>query len=156
MAHYTKPVVFRLGNESYGMDINRVASIETEIKVVPVPNVAPYIRGIMNLRGNVIPVFNLKQKFGMTGSAPGTAAVIVNMDTMTLAVEVDAVEEIHDIGRENIVDMPVLIKQQDTRYLDRVANDGGRLVVLLDIDQLITEEEKRQYSEIAQEFGKEK
>ena len=56
MSDYIKPVVFKVGNEMYGVDINLVQSIEREIQVVPVPNSMPYIKGIVNLRSEVIPV----------------------------------------------------------------------------------------------------
>ena len=60
MASYVKPVVFKLGEEYYGVDINAVRGIEKEISIVPVPNSVAYIKGIINLRGEVIPVLNLK------------------------------------------------------------------------------------------------
>ena len=65
MSDYIKPVVFKVGNEMYGVDINLVQSIEREIQVVPVPNSMPYIKGIVNLRSEVIPVYSLKKKFGL-------------------------------------------------------------------------------------------
>ena len=64
MADYIKPVIFRLGNQQFGVDINLVQSIEREINIVRVPNAMEYISGIVNLRGEVIPAFSLRKKFG--------------------------------------------------------------------------------------------
>lgn len=64
MANYVKPVVFLLGKEMYGVDINLVQSIEKDLNVVPVPNSQSYIKGIVNMRNEVIPVYSLARKFG--------------------------------------------------------------------------------------------
>ena len=63
-----KPVVFKLDNENYGVDIGRVLGIEREQQIVRVPNTVSYIKGIMNLRGEIIPVYDLRKKFGSTES----------------------------------------------------------------------------------------
>ena len=68
MANYVKPVVFLLGKEMYGVDINLVQSIEKDLNVVPVPNSQSYIKGIVNMRNEVIPVYSLARKFGRAGS----------------------------------------------------------------------------------------
>ena len=60
-----KPVVFKLDNENYGVDIGRVLGIEREQQIVRVPNTVSYIKGIMNLRGEIIPVYDLRKKFGL-------------------------------------------------------------------------------------------
>ena len=65
MADYIKPVVFKVGELLYGVDINLVQSIEKQVKVVPVPNATDYIKGIVNLRNEVIPLYSLKRKFKM-------------------------------------------------------------------------------------------
>lgn len=152
MASYTQPVVFQLNGLSYGIDIKRVSSIENSVNFTPVPNTAPYIRGIMNLRGNVIPVFDLKERFGMDSGTEG-AAIVVSFDKTTIGIAVDTVQEIDDIAPEHIVPMPTMIKKQDTMYYDRVANVNGKLVVLLDIDALIPEKDQEEYGRIAEEMA---
>ncbi len=143
MAEYTKPVVFTLGNESYGIDINLVSSIENQVNVVPVPNSLQYIKGIINLRGVVIPVFNLKKKFNMDNTlSKSNSIVVVKLSDITIAFEVDAVEEIKDIAPDKIVDMPRIVKTDDIKYFDRVASVDGKLIVLLDIEYLLSNEER--------------
>ena len=90
MADYIRPVVFTLGGQKFGVDINLVQSIERQVDVVPVPNAMKYISGIVNLRGEVIPVMSLKKKFSMddTAESKGNNTVIVNLPDMKIALEV--------------------------------------------------------------------
>ena len=112
MADYIKPVIFRLGNQQFGVDINLVQSIEREINIVRVPNAMKYISGIVNLRGEVIPAFSLRKKFGTddnVGVIGEDSTVIVNIPgVVKLALEVDEVLEIGDIDAQSIVQMPAL------------------------------------------------
>lgn len=142
MANYNKPVIFRLGNESYGVDINLVSSIEKQVQFVPVPNSLPYIKGIISLRDEVIPLINLKKKFNMDNAdIKGENAIIVKLANLTLALEVDAVEEIHDIAEKSISDMPNIIKTENLAYFEKVANINGKLVVLINVENLLDEKE---------------
>ncbi len=141
MADYIKPVIFKLNDEMFGIDINRVQGIEKEIQVVPVPNATTYINGIINLRGEVVPVYSLKKKFNMPDTGVSENSIIVRMNGIALALGVDAVLEINDIPKEKIVQMPSMLKSAELQYLDRVANLDSGLVILLDIDKLLTEEE---------------
>ena len=100
MADYIRPVVFRLGEQEFGVDINLVQSIEKQVDVVPVPNSMRYISGIVNLRGEVIPVMCLKEKFNMEDITKGNNTVIVNLPDMKIALEVDEVIEIGELDRK--------------------------------------------------------
>ena len=102
MADYIRPVVFTLGGQKFGVDINLVQSIERQVDVVPVPNAMKYISGIVNLRGEVIPVMSLKKKFSMddTAESKGNNTVIVNLPDMKIALEVDEVLEIGELNAE--------------------------------------------------------
>lgn len=155
MATYTQPVVFELSGLSYGIDITRVSSIENDVTYTQVPNSAPYIMGIMNLRGSVIPVFDLKKRFNIQNGVRSSSMIIVNLKKTIIGIAVDAVKEINNIPAQNIVDMPSLIKKQDTTYFDRVANVNGRLIVLLDIDVLIPEEDQEAYNKMTEEISSE-
>ena len=141
MANYLKPVVFKLNNEVFGVDINEVQSIEKQINAVPVPNAMSFINGIINLRGEVVPVYSLKKKFGMATGEPSESTIIINTSGARLALEVDEVLEISDVSPDSITAMPALVKNEDTQYLDRVANINGRLIILLDVHKLLSEAE---------------
>ena len=105
---FFQPVVFRLDNEKYGIDISYVSGIEYEQTIVRVPNSSRNIKGIINLRGEVIPVLDLRTKFNMDNlTAPKDAElIIVNLPNNKIAIEVDGVEQIHHIDENDIVDMP--------------------------------------------------
>ena len=156
MADYIRPVVFTLGGQEFGVDINLVQSIERQVDVVPVPNSMKYISGIVNLRGEVIPVMSLKKKFSMDDSADtkGNNTVIVNLPDMKIALEVDEVLEIGELNAEKIVDMPRLAKNEETEYLDRVASVDGDLVILLDINKILSEDEAKGVKEFAEQMSK--
>ena len=144
MADYIKPVIFRLGNQQFGVDINLVQSIEREINIVRVPNAMKYISGIVNLRGEVIPAFSLRKKFGTDGNVG-----VIGEDSL----EVDEVLEIGDIDAQSIVQMPALAKTVDTEYLDRVANVNGQLVILLDVEKLLTQSEAESVKKFTEDMN---
>ena len=149
MSDYIKPVVFKVGNEMYGVDLNLVQSIEREIQVVPVPNSMPYIKGIVNLRSEVIPVYSLKKKFGLADNGVSENTIIIDTKNVKLALEVDEVVEIGDIEPENIVPMP---ENAQTQYMPRVANVDGNLIILLDVTELLSEEEEAVVKQMAEDM----
>ena len=143
MANYLKPVIFKLGSESYGIDINLVSSIEKQVDVVSVPNTLQYIKGIIKLRNEIIPVINLKKRFNMKDAdISGENAIIVKLPNITIAIEVDAVEEIHSIEESEVVDMPTIVKTEDLKYFDKVVSVNGKLVVLINANYLLNESEQ--------------
>lgn len=118
-----------------------------------------YISGIVNLRGEIIPAFSLRKKFG-TDDSVGTvgedSTVIVNIPgVVKLALEVDDVLEIGDVDIESISPMPALTRIAETAYLDRVANIHGDLVILLDIEKLLTQSEAESVKKFAEDMNSE-
>ena len=153
MANYFKPVIFKLGSESYGIDINLVSSIEKQVNVVSVPNTLPYIKGIIKLRNEVIPVINLKKKFNMKESdVPCENAIIVKLPNITIAIEVDSVEEIQNIDESNIVDMPIIVRTGDLKYFDKVVNVNGKLIVLINANYLLSESEQTTIASLTEDI----
>lgn len=144
-----KPIVIKLDNELYGFDISRVQGIEREQQVVRVPNTAAYIKGIMNLRGHVVPVYSLRKKFGLPErDSKDVQYVIVNVNRMLLAFEVDGVDEIHNVDDQNIHDVPSIVANEDTRYFNKVLKTDKGLVITVDIDKLLTDEELGQIEQM--------
>lgn len=144
MADYIKPVVLKLGAEEYGVDISLVNAIEQYQQIVPVPNSVAYIKGIINLRGEVIPVYDLRKKFNMPaydGSNGERKLVVVKLPDVSIALDVDGVSEIHDFSEKDIVPMPNIVLNEDTRFFKRVAHVNGRLIILMDVNYLLSQEE---------------
>lgn len=147
---FFQPVVFRLDNEKYGIDISYVSGIEYEQTIVRVPNSSRNIKGIINLRGEVIPVLDLRTKFNMDNlTAPKDAElIIVNLPNNKIAIEVDGVEQIHHIDENDIVDMPEIAKSGSADYFDRVAKLDGKLIIIINPLELLSEEELQAVNEL--------
>ncbi len=149
----TKQVIFKLGNEEYGMDISLVTTISGYTGVVPIPNAPACIIGILNLRGDVIPVYSLRKKFRMpeVEVTEGTQLLVTKCNNMQVGYKVDSVSGIIAIEEESICAMPVIVKTRETSYAMGVANQKDRLVVLLDIPHILSEQEAEAVKEFAEE-----
>ena len=144
-----KTVVCNLGDSLYGIDITCVRGIEREQEIVQVPNTASYIKGIMNLRGDVIPVYSLRKKFGMPEAATEDIQYIVVYTNGTLlALEVDNVDEIHNIDDNDIHVVPSIVTNSDTRYFDKVLKTSRGLIITIDIDKLLSDDEMSQIEQM--------
>lgn len=138
-----KPVVFNVGNEEYGVDISIVRGIEKVLSVVPVPNTNPIIKGIINLRGDIIPICSLRRKFGQPDAVytEDTKFIIVKTERLLIGLEVDSVGEIQNVEESQIFEMPKVLQTEDTSYYSNIINMNGRLIVMLNINQLMNAEE---------------
>lgn len=137
-----KPVVFKLGNQKFGLDISKIQGIEKEQNIVPVPNTEKYIIGIMNLRGEVIPVYSLKRKFNIQSvSKEQPQYVITWIKNNTIALEVDEVDEIQAVDDEMLHEVPSIIGKGDTGYMDKIIHNGKDLIIIINSDGLLTDEE---------------
>ncbi|MDE7327204.1 MAG: chemotaxis protein CheW [Lachnospiraceae bacterium] len=153
----TKQVIFKLGSEQYGMDISLVSGIENYTRVVPIPNAPAHIIGILNLRGNVIPIYSLRRKFNME-EIMGTAAtqlLVTNCRGILVGYKVDSVSEIIEIDESLIRPMPPIVKTMETSYAKGVTEKKGQLIVLLDIENILNEQEREAVREFAEESKKE-
>lgn len=137
-----KPVVFRIGEQKFGIDINKIKGIEKEQVVIPVPNTVDYITGIINLRGDVIPVYSLKRKFNIHNAENKDPQYIITwVKDSVIAFEVDGVDEIHNVDEANIHEVPSIIGSGETGYISKVINSKNDLIIIIDIDKILTEEE---------------
>lgn len=135
-------LTFTLDEEEYGIDILKVQEIKGYTKVTPLPNTPPYVKGVMNLRGIVVPVVDLRSKFSM-GEAPddGSAVVIVVMvREKVVGLLVDAVSDVLSIPQESIQPAPELTRGLTTNFISGIGQCGERLVTLLEIEQVILED----------------
>lgn len=145
----TKQIVFVVGDGEYGMDLRYVNAIETLNNVVAVPNAANHILGIINLRGDVLPVYSLRTKFGLQEKEADsqTKIIITKSKGVSIAFKVDEVKEIVDIEEEQLSEFPGMAKSEETAYADKVAKIDGRLVLLINQDALLKEEEGQAISQ---------
>lgn len=140
----TKQAVFYLENEVYGMDIMDVNTIEKSLTVEQVANAPKNMKGIIHLRGDVIPVYSLRSKFGMPKkeSDQDTRLLITNSNGIQIAYEVDKMQGIANTTQEQVFEVPSIVKNKNTNYMKNVINLDGRLIILLDKDGILTLEEE--------------
>lgn len=148
-------VVFTLTAETYGIDINRVREIIRVPVITRVPRTPAFIEGVINLRGGVIPVIDLRKRFGLAPPAEGELEdggriVVIEMGEWTIGMIVDGVSEVLRIDAAALEPPSPYIISADTRYIASVAKVDERLVVLLDLDEVFLAQEKEQLAAVAQ------
>lgn len=146
----TQQIIFRVNEGEYGLDVSHVNAIETLSEVVPVPNAANHILGIINLRGDVLPVYSLRTKFGLQEIpvSEQTKIIVTKSNGVTIAFKVDEVKEIIECDNTNLADFPSIARTQETAYVDKVANHNGRLILLLNQDRLLKDDEAQAISQL--------
>lgn len=132
-------LTFRLADEEYGLEILRVQEIKGYSKVTPLPNTPPEVKGVMNLRGAVVPILDLRCRFGLPEAAYTrfTVIIVVTLGSRVLGLVVDAVSDVLNVGGTDAVPPPDLGAGVDTSFLTGIARTGDRLVSLLNIDRLV-------------------
>ncbi len=136
-------VVFKLGRETYGLDIAAVREIITMQTITEVPRTMEYVEGVINLRGRVIPVFNLHKKFGLQADmfTRSTRIVVVEVEGNTIGMVVDGVSEVLRISGDIVERPSSILTDIDTDYLAGVAKLDERLVILLDLEKVLSRED---------------
>lgn len=141
-----KVIVFRLGEEDYGVDVQQVDSIERMQPITRVANVPDFVQGVINLRGVVTPVIDLRSKFGMPQKEhdESTRIVIVHTENVQVGLIVDSAHDVMDIPAGVVEEPPSGLGEVDVRYLEGVAKLEDRLLVLLNLDRVLSREDVRE------------
>ena len=136
-------LTFNLADEYYGVDILKVQEIKGYTTVTRIPNTPDYLKGVLNLRGTIVPIVDLRMKFGMGITEPTsfTVVVVVNVRNRVMGFLVDAVSDVLDLNAKNIQPPPELGSAVDINFVAGIGNANDRLVTLLDIDRVLTEDE---------------
>ncbi len=134
-------LTFNLGDELYGVDILRVQEIKGYTAVTKIPNTPPHIMGVLNLRGTIVPIVELRTKFGMPTIAYTTFTVIivVVVRDKVMGLVVDSVSDVLNIDKKDIQPPPQLGVKVDVSFLNGIGRSGDKLVALLDIDRMMSE-----------------
>ena len=132
-------LTFRLAEEEYGVEILKVQEIKGYSAITPIPNTPAYLKGVMNLRGTIVPVVDLRSKFSMaqTDHNQFTVIIVVTVGTKVMGLLVDAVSDVLNIPKGDVQATPDFGGQVDARYINGMAKMGEKLVVLLDIDRVM-------------------
>jgi purine-binding chemotaxis protein CheW len=144
-------VVFDLAAEGYGVDIGAVREIIRMQDITKVPGAPPFVEGIINLRGNVIPVVDLRKRFALEVSERNrdNRILVVDIGGQDIGVVVDAVTEVLRIASDSVEPPSAVITTADSVYLLGIVKLEGRLVILLDLEKVLTETEKNALTETA-------
>ncbi len=138
-----KYLSFSLANEDYAIGILKIKEIIGMMPITPVPQTPDFIKGVINLRGKVIPVMDLRMKFGMESMeySDRTCIIVVeiqgDISNILIGIVVDTVSEVLNIKAESIEDTPMFGTQLDTEYILGMAKLEGGVKILLDIDSVL-------------------
>jgi purine-binding chemotaxis protein CheW len=142
-----KYLTFVLGGEAYGIGILQVREIIRPTAITPVPQMPPHIQGVINLRGKIVPVLDLRARFGLAAPAANDRSCIVVVQVKTTGsagaltgLLVDAVEDVISLTDKDIEATPDFGHRLDTRHLLGIAKVGPTVKILLDLDRLLDEE----------------
>ncbi|MDF2839548.1 MAG: cheW1 [Clostridia bacterium] len=143
-------VVFKLENEEYGINIMQVQEISPYQKLTKVPNSPAFVDGIVNLRGDVIPVVSLKKKFNLVESEVTelTRLIVINNGNRRTGFIVDDASEVITISDKDVEEAPPMIVGSDRKYIQGVGKLNNRILIILDLHKLLTEEEQNQLVDI--------
>ena len=147
VSNENKYLLSRLGEEVYGINIADVTEIIEMQRITDVPDMPEYVKGVINLRGKVIPVIDLRLKFGMEAQevTRETCIIMVQVEkahtSLIIGIMVDAVSEVLNIAENQIEAAPSLGTQVDTRFILGMAKTKNAVKILLDIDQVLSPQE---------------
>ncbi|NTV89222.1 MAG: purine-binding chemotaxis protein CheW [Clostridiales bacterium] len=135
-------VVFSINGDDFGVDISQVNIIERPVEIFKIPNAPDFVEGLINLRGKVYTVFNLRRKFGLPAKETddSTKIIMVNTTDATVGIVVDEVKEIVKVEEKNIENAPEIIGSTKGKYVTSVAKIDDRIIMLLNLDNVFAAE----------------
>lgn len=143
-------VEFKLGEEEYGVDILQVKTIERMMPITRVPKAPSFVEGVINLRGEIVPVIDLKKRFDLPPSqiTDNTRIIIVSLEDITVGMIVDSATEVIQLPQEAIEPAPNITSSIDSSFLDGVGKLNGKLLILLNLSKVLRPQEINQLSQI--------
>lgn len=138
-----KVIVFQLKDEEFAVSVQQVGAIERMLPVTRVPQTASFVKGVINLRGVVTPVIDLRKRFDIEEVPYGetTRIIIVHLEDMEVGLIVDSANDVIDIPEEAIEPAPEVVGTVDVDYIDGVAKLDNRLLILLNLQRVLSQSE---------------
>ncbi|UFU01046.1 chemotaxis protein CheW [Radiobacillus kanasensis] len=145
-----KAIVFQLQNEEYAIPVQQVGSIERIEHITRVPQTEEFVKGVINLRGVITPIIDLRKRFGMDEAefTDSTRIIIVYMNDLEVGLIVDAAYDVIDIPTEQIEPTPEVIGTVNVDYIEGVAKIDSRLLILLNMERVLASDEIDQLKSI--------
>jgi purine-binding chemotaxis protein CheW len=146
-----KFLTFILGSEVYGIEILKVREIIGLMDITTVPQTPDYMKGVINLRGKVIPVIDLRLKFSMPEEehTQETCVIVVEVNNTSIGIIVDSVSEVSDISGGDIEEAPSFGQGIDTDFITGLGKVKEKIIILLDIETVLSSEELEMVEELA-------
>ncbi len=143
-------VTFSIGEEEFGVEILKVQEIIRMLEITRVPKAPDFVEGVINLRGKVIPVIDLRLRFGLQtkGHDKKTRIIVIEINQMIVGFVVDSVSEVLRIPAGTIEPPPPVISGLDSEYISGVGKLDDRLLIMLDLNRLLSKEEKTALGEV--------
>ena len=138
-------VTFKLDQEEFGVEILKVHEIIRMMEITKIPNSPDFVKGVINLRGKIIPIVSLRQKFGIRlddEESNNLRIVVIELNSIVVGFMVDSVSEVLKIEKNIIEPPPEVLSGVDSTYITGVAKLEDRLLILLDLEKLLTSKEK--------------
>lgn len=131
-------VSFKLGEETFGIEITKIREIILVGEITRVPETPPYVKGLINLRSSVIPVIDLRARFSLAESqlTPDSRIMVLNVGTKTIGIMVDSVSEVLRVSEEQISPAPPTVTSMGNQYMTGLVRLDQQLLILLDVDRL--------------------
>lgn len=147
-----KYLTFALADEEYGIDIQYVNEIIGLQKITEVPDMPGYVKGVINLRGKVIPVMNVRLRFGFPEieHTDRTCIIVLNLNDVIVGLIVDTVSEVLDIAESQIDPPPAIIKGESSKYIKGMGKVEDNVIILLDVKNLLFNEEVEMLANISE------
>lgn len=136
-----KFLIFKLNTEEFGIDIQKITTIiEKDMSIARVPKTPAYMKGVINLRGEIIPVINLRKRFNQadSGDSEETRIIIIKLEEMAVGLIVDSVAEVIDLDDDSIENITNIDSDNSLDYIMGVGKYESRIVTLLNLEKLIT------------------
>ncbi|WP_164667701.1 chemotaxis protein CheW [Virgibacillus doumboii] len=153
MEESIKVIVFRMNDQRYGVDVQEVISIEKLHHVTEVPQTSEFIKGVINLRGEIAPVIDLKERLalGQTAYADQSRYLIVSINDIKVSLMVDEATDVMDINKDAVEPAPEVISGVNKPFLRGVAKLEDELLVLLDVEHILNFDELNEVKEVVEE-----
>jgi purine-binding chemotaxis protein CheW len=143
-------VVFELANEHYGVDIASVESIVKLQSITNVPQAPSFVEGVTNLRGSVLPVIDLRKRFGLQARdiSKDSRIVVVSLNKTKVGMIVDSVSEVLRIPEETIEPAPPMVTSVNSSFITGIAKVDHKLIILLDLGKILSSKEETKISKL--------
>jgi len=136
-------VTFKLKNEKYGINVMQVQEILRYSEIAPVPGAPLYVKGIINLRGNVVTVIDTRSRFGLESCdiTDNTRVIVIESEKQVIGILVDSASEVVYLKASEIDEAPNVGNEESAQFIQGVTNRDGELLILVDLDKLLSDDE---------------